>query len=139
MRKTDDFENLLLIICNNGNIMNWSIRTMCVNGFITMFCLVELSFNDYSKTVFDFKIRSDSCHPKLSASSSQSLKSNLHSLRAAVNLCLLVNHFHLIRNSYIKNVLYHKVSTTLFSFVQLLQMTPQYTLQCCVPRMFSLD
>ena len=28
-------------------------------------CLVEISFNEYSKTVFDFKIGSDSCHPKL--------------------------------------------------------------------------
>ena len=29
-----------------------------------LFCLVELRFNGYLKTVFDFKIGFESCHPK---------------------------------------------------------------------------
>ena len=32
MLQTGDIENLLLTIYNNGNVINWSIRTMRVKG-----------------------------------------------------------------------------------------------------------
>ena len=41
-----------------------------------LFCLIALSFNGYLKTVIDFKIGSDSCHPKYQYAKSRSLKFN---------------------------------------------------------------
>ena len=36
MWQTGHCEDLLLMIFNNGNVMNWSIRIMRTNGFITL-------------------------------------------------------------------------------------------------------
>ena len=75
MWQTGNFGNLLLMI-RNGNAIGINARqrfhiNMNVNpGTLTkpdnmLYCFVQLSFNGYSKTVFDLKIASDSCHSKL--------------------------------------------------------------------------